>query len=420
MVYKNIRKGKLKTSQYQRSKIAALRRFGTSAALAVANQASRQIVKAVKRKANQQIAGYIKGRRLNGASTSTDRRMRSYWKVKGQAGGTTHTTTRMIVRRTPRKQRFMRKLFKTNPINTKYVNRFGFSWMGAAAASKTIWYSICHLKFNNVKKYIQSRIVSPSQSVGADSTVVGQSQDIGNSPDSFIYIGKCTFSYELYNPTNYIMTVYIYDLICKRDTPYTITYNDANNDFNNAPEACMQKGAEANYPSNANVPGNAWVVADPTEETTNTYFNTVGMKPTDYHLFNTFWKVKGIKKIVLPPTASHHHVVIYNPKKRITNGGLFYSHQNWTATNKNGMGGLTQATLFGFEGQVACENDQSSDNTTSIGTLPGKLLVKCVKKISVWNSTLTAQRIIQETDLKTAWTKPTIFTDLVEQDAGAT
>lgn len=110
---------------------------------------------------------------------------------------------------------------KTNPTKKKYINRFGFSWMGAAAASKTIWYSVCHLKFNNIVNYIQDRIITPDQNLGTPA-IPQSNTNLGNSPDSFIYVGKCTFQYELYNPTNYIMTVYIYDLICKHDTPWEL------------------------------------------------------------------------------------------------------------------------------------------------------------------------------------------------------
>jgi len=58
----------------------------------------------------------------------------------------------------------MKKLFKSQLIKQTYINRFGFVWMGASAASKTIWYSVCHLKFNNLCNYMENRIVS-SQSV---------------------------------------------------------------------------------------------------------------------------------------------------------------------------------------------------------------------------------------------------------------
>lgn len=341
--------------------------------------------------------------------------LRRFWKIAGKAAGPTYTTTRMIVRRTPRQQRFLRKLLRQNPLKNKFVNRFGFAWMGATAASKTIWYSVCHLKFNNVVKYIQERQIAPQQAVGTVASEAGSRTQISNGPDAFIYLGKCTFTYELYNPTNYIMTVFIYDLVCKKDTPYAISYNAATSDLNSAPEACMNKGSKSMFDSNNN---QTWAVADPTLEV-NTFFNTIGMKPTDYHLFNTLWKVKGMKKIVLPPTSSHHHIVIYNPKKKITNASLFYPRERWTAENKNGLGGITQATLFGFQGQVAVENNQSDDNTTAVGTLPGKLIINCVKKVNVWTSTTNSQNIISESSLKNTWDEPKIFTDLIEQTAEA-
>lgn len=348
----------------------------------------------------------------------TRRGRRKFYKVQGIANGTTHTTTRMLVRKTPRYQRFLRKLFKTNPLKKKYINRFGFAWMGADAASKTIWYSVCHLKFNNICKYMQERVVEPYQDTATTDAIAMANNRAGNLPDAYIYIGKCTFNYEIYNPTNYIVTVFIYDLICKHDTPHEIKYNAATNSTNSAPEACMCRGADPmENTHNVNAP---WVVADPTTEKTNTYWNSIGTKPTDYHLFNTMWKIKGVKKIVLPPTSSHHHVVVYNPKKKITQASLFYPREHYTAVSKNGIAGITQATLFGFQGQVAVENNQASDNTSTIGTLPGKIIVNVVKKVNVWQGTLNAQIIQSETSLKTSWTKPTIFTDLVEQDATAT
>lgn len=347
------------------------------------------------------------------------RNRRNYVRITGNASGTTHTTTRMIVRKTPKDQKFIRKIFKTNPLKTKYINRFGFAFMGASAGSKTIWYSVCHNKFNNICKYMQERMVAPQQRVDQTAGEVASNVVIANMPEQYIYIGKCTFSYELYNPTNYIMTVYIYDLICKRDTPYGITYGAVGEDNSSAPENCMQKGAEANYPNNTST-GATWTVADPSYEHAGTYFNSLGMKPTDYHMFNTFWKVKGIKKIVLPPTTSHHHVVVFNPKIKVTNGSLFYPHQTWQNSAKNGLGGLTQATLFGFQGQVATENNVTSDSTSTIGTLPGKLLISCVRKCNIYNSTMTATRMVQENNLHTTWENPTIFTDLTEQTATAT
>ena len=397
---------------------------------AFANQIIRRGVRRILRKRGRELArslskkarDRIVNRARENARNTYHRGNRRFYRIQGTAAGTTHTTCRMIVRRTPKEQRFLRKMFKTNPIKNKFVNRFGFAWMGARAGAKTIWYSVCHLKQNNIVKYMNYRIVSPTQNVGTQNDVIVETDAVGNSPDTFIYLGKCTFNYELYNPTNYIMTVYIYDLICKRDTPYGILYSDAENDINDAPEACMQKGAETRYQAANPI---QWIVADPTKEVQpvggdpNTYWNTIGMKPTDYHYFNTFWKVKGMKKIVLPPTSSHHHTVVFNPKKKITLASLHFPYPTRGLTGKNGLAGLTQATLFGFQGQVAVENDQSNDNTTSLSTLPGKLIVNCVKKVNVWNMPMTNQNIISENDLKTEWTAPKIFTDLIEQNAGA-
>lgn len=384
---------------------------------AMRNWRRRQDIQRGIRRANN-LARQARQRQVNrnrGINTNTTRR---FYKIKGKASGPTHSTTRMIVRKTPRRQRFLRKLFRTNPLKTMYVHRYGFAWMGASATSKTIWYSCTSLKLNNVNEYMKTR-PSTNPSNYSDVTPVANNdpRTMGNFPDAYIYIGKCTYQYEIFNPTNYNITVFMYDLICKRDTPYDITYSDANNNYSSAPESMMVKSTVAQWQENNNA--NGWVIADPTIEGANTYWNSIGMKPTDYHYFNTFWKVKGLKKIVLAPGETHHHRVVYNPKARITQASLYMPRQDKTPTAKNGIGGLTISTLFGFQGQVAVENDQSTDNTDSVGTLPGKIVVNLVRKENIWNGTLVAQKIIQSTNLLDQMQEPKIFTDLIEQPASA-
>lgn len=406
----------------KRKRIVPLnQRAGSIGALVSAMRAG-GIVHSYKRRRQPLITPYLNSRknyRLRTYTRLKKKKKRRGQRVVANSSGTTHTTTRMIVRKTPGKQKFMRKLFKNQPLLTKHVNRFGFSWLGATAASKTIWYSITHLKFNNVLEFFKRRIQTVGQNVGAMNSSVDSELNLGNNPATTLYIGKCTFSYEIYNPTNYIITVYIYDLVCKHDTPYNITYSDANEVVSSAPENCMRKSTTSMVASTATNP--LWTVADPTKEN-NSFWNTVGMKPTDYHCFNTLWKVKGMKKIILPPASSHHHVVVFNPKKKMTLGGFIYPNENIYDTAdfryKRGLGGITQSTLFGFEGQLATENDLNGDNT-SVGTLPGKIAVKCVKKVNVYNFALTAEQIIADNSLKNSFTSPRIFTDLIEQAPGA-
>lgn len=371
------------------------------------------------RQAARRLA-YNAGRNLRQRILSRRRRKRIQVRTANVAG-TTHTTSRMIVRKTPAEQKFLRKLFKNHPQSIKHVNRFGFAWMGSAANSKTTWYSVCHLKFNNILDYFKNRIISPDQNLGTNNDVVGQTQEIGNSPQSTIYIGKCTFQYEIYNPTNYIMTVYIYDLVCKHDTPSSIYYNKSTQTNNSAPEACMRNGSTALLSTPQNP---TWVIGDSTFEN-NTFWNTVGVKPTDYHLFNTMWKVKGMKKIILPPASSHHHVVVFNPKKKLTLGGFLYPRTDITGTGddfKPGVAGLTQASLFGFEGQIAAPSEVKSDTTgsTSVGTLPGKLYIKCIRKCNVYNFPLTAELMYSNSSLNNSISNPYIFSNLEEHPPDST
>ena len=378
-------------------------------------------------------ANRIQKRRRRTTKTRTIRkrkRRKQYEAATADMAGTTRTTTRMIVRKTPREQKFLRKMFKDNPNLVKHVNRFGFAWMGATDFSKTIWYSVCHLKFNNVYDYLIHRIQDASQVVGATGpTYSSDNNRISTNPAQFIYIGKCTFNYEIYNPTNYIMTVYVYDLICKHDTPFEIDYNkndptQTSHNANSAPENCMRFGSTS-WTSSVQQSAEKWVLGDQTEEVNmnatsyNTNWNTVGMKPTDYMSFNTLWKVKGMKKIIIPPASSHHHVVVFNPKKKVTLGNLVYPRMYLESkSKKNGLAGLTQATLFGFEGQVAA-NKFSSNNTdnTNVATLPGKLYVKCVRKINVYNFPINSETIISKNYLRKSLDEPALFTSLTMEEA---
>lgn len=428
-----------------RALVRRARRYHTNNQLAwrIAKHVGGRIVRNIStnngRNLNKLGKAILRKRIRNALKGTSKKPKKQYESIVGRATGTTHTTSRLITRKTPRQQRALRKYFKTRPVKVKYVNRFGFSWMGANQASKTIWYSVCHLKWNNVVKYFRDRLVDPNTNTNQETTPgVTNANVSGNTAENFIYIGKCTFQYELYNPTNYIITVYVYDLICKKDTPFGITYSDSDQPKSCAPENCMHRGSNyvLSQAFDQAAIGDEWAVADqvyeqqPSSSNTNNYWNTIGMKPTDIHYFNTFWKVKGMKKIILPPGASHHHTVVYNPKTRVSAASLYFPHQNWsltdlsvsggaTAVGKFGMAGLTQATLFGFQGQVAIEEKQITDTTNTIGTLPGKIVVNCIKKVNVWNIPWVSSKIITENNLKTSFTKPVVYTDLIAAQPSA-
>ena len=264
------------------------------AAVQAAARAGRRLVAAYGRGAAQRLVRTSARGLANRIRLRIRRRNNhDYKSVRANVAGTTHTTSRLITHKSPKEIRSLRKMFKDNPNKMKFVNRFAFGWMGAEQFSKTIWYSVCHLKFNNVYDYITHVAQDSSQTIGTVNYSYPNEMNLQRfamNPAKFIYIGKCTFQYELYNPTNYIMTVYIYDLVCKHDTPYPISYVPGDQTVPNAgPEHCMQKGAFSHKSDMINDNAN-WMVADQTEETNlndgvhDTVWNTVGMKPTDYFL----------------------------------------------------------------------------------------------------------------------------------------
>lgn len=391
----------------------ARRRIMTDAALRAVQAGVRRLKR---RYGSTTVLPLVKRRRT---LQNSRRRKKKYKRIVANTSGTTHTTSRMIVRKTPQQQKFMRKLFREGEANhVKYVQRFGFSFVGAANNNEAIWYSITHLKFNNIYDMLAHRVMGYLQETGTVDPQSESTVSVANQPTNFIYLGKCTFNYELYNPTNYNMTVYIYDLICKNDTPRPIAYGSNQTTSNScSPEICMQ--ASTSYLQRVGQ-NNGWFVSDPTLEVanqvdapqTNPTWRTVGMKPTDYFYFNSLYKVKGMKKIILPPASAHHHVVIFNPKQKITLGTFMFRNQTKTTTDKHGVAGLTQSTLFGIEGQVATEADQEADNE-KVGTLPAKLVIKCVRKMNVYNFNMRTSTIIQKNQLQTL-EAPEIFSDLFE------
>ena len=167
-----------------------------------------------KRKATDQIIKSVKGRRVSFRPTYRHRKRKGqYRKVVAREAGTTNTTAKMITRKTPRQIRRLRKLFRTNPLKVKHVQRFGFQWIAQEESSTQEtknnicgWYSVCHLKFNNVSEYYRKRIVNSYQFVGNVATTASnnnmdiQTRSMGNMPDNLMYIYQYILNYLAYFP----------------------------------------------------------------------------------------------------------------------------------------------------------------------------------------------------------------------------
>ena len=65
--------------------------------------------------------------------------------------------------------------------------------MGSTDCSRATWYSVCHLKFNNLVKYFTHRPNLPQQALNSTAYGTNNGNMYGNNPDAFIYLGKCTF-----------------------------------------------------------------------------------------------------------------------------------------------------------------------------------------------------------------------------------
>ena len=89
--------------------------WGTSVvARNVMRRAMRNFAQRVKQRARAQARQVVqraaRQRRYNANRSGLGNKQ--YTTIRGNASGTTHTTTRMIVRKTPREQRFLRKMVR--------------------------------------------------------------------------------------------------------------------------------------------------------------------------------------------------------------------------------------------------------------------------------------------------------------------
>lgn len=149
----------------------------------------------------------------------------------------------------------------------------------------------------------------------------GISSQPNTSQDFFLESLK--YHFKIYNPTNSIVTVYIYDLLAKSEVPLGDSDSNA--------YTCL-----------------SLATSDPSQTSGGTYsapgIGSFGMSPFYYERFKRNWKVTKRQKIALDPGQSHEHdgYFVYNKK--------IHAIDYKQGINVQTVAWITRSVLFMIEG----------------------------------------------------------------------
>lgn len=311
---------------------------------------------------------------------------------------------------TKQQQRKINRRFK-NGQATPYVleteNRFIDTTTQRTDQSKFMWFT--HFTMGYVQQAWRNFKFPESYNTYTNDLGTTNNNNIQLDPNQSIYFSKCTSKYEIFNPTNYDMTVVIYDIVCKEDTRYENTSFMVNSQENELYE----------IGPNVDNPISLWdrgyrmvkgrynlVTGTSTTQTTQVSSPSVGRevwdiqsKPTDSYPFNMHYKIVKKRTFKLQPGANMHHKFIWRPKCLMSRGyyGYKYADNPQGTLVENGSANiaiknLTCGTLFKFYGQIS--GDTSSVNNASgvstmkdekaVTNLSGRLMVKEWCKINTY------------------------------------
>ncbi|QCH00643.1 Cap [Gemycircularvirus sp.] len=294
--------------------------------------------------------------------------------VKADRDG--RTRTKYTIKVTRQQQRKINKAMKTgySPFKVNSDTTFQDTIPDQTNQAKYVWFSDNKLrKINDAFKNWPVGTVT----AGWDTLVDSQVGYYVKSQNQQIYFYKNTMRYEIQNPTNYDITLVIYDIVCKQDTDKdcsdqwfssTIEYNGSKSTADRLdtstqadPITLMKKGVESvvqtNNAYNASDPV---IVSDPTQDK----FYDINYTPSQSYPFNIYWKIVGKKTIKLQPGATHFHKFHFKPKALWNRGyfGYRYMDSDKALTGKEEMGikDFTCGTLFKYWGQTAAEADSGT------------------------------------------------------------
>lgn len=136
--------------------------------------------------------------------------------------------------------------------------------------------------------------------------------------------------YILTNATNAGVEVDIYDIVCKRDIPFNLTFNANSYIYGAVPSPDAYWATGLNAQQNLN-PGTG-MLPDPQP------FQMLTTKPTDSHLFNDYFRITKKCRVMMAAGASHKHLLNISVNK--------YIDQYLTNAQTAGLKGYSTYTMF--------------------------------------------------------------------------
>ena len=328
------------------------------------------------------------------------------------------------------KQR-IRKLFRDwRGTSWRHKTIDGYNWVGHEKDFSAMhWYNLTYLNAKDIYECFRHQPAHTGNTPGGtfSATTLNANQTL-NSPENKLYLSHAKERYTFYNPTNYEITLFIYDIVSKQtveradnkenllsnERNYNLLVNDQyTTNARTDPVGLMQRSLV--FVDNA---GKYDDESDPTADNytidagfgvantrnlfvnnANTYTNP-GMqklddptlRPAHCYQFNRYWGIKKKTVVRLLPTQSHIHTLNIKLGKIITKGqhastfqGRWGSGDNavLNAASELPIRHITHGLVVGVMGQVinkanavSISAEANSTINKEVGTCPPKVTVK--------------------------------------------
>lgn len=337
--------------------------------------------------------------------TSTKRRKGLYGRIKWNrvkkahnfkySGGRTvnvkndseiYNKTKFTLPVTNRQQKIINKRFKEgySPFERNLVKQIQLTNFTETNKAKYIWRTYSTLDL------IRKAFEYFPQDSSTPGTVTSASSDTYlKSEEQSVYINAVSNSYEILNPTNYDVTMVVYDIVYKEDTTYSAgNYHmedlSALTSVRQDPIHLIKTGLDnfSGHMESAGTETTSVIVGDSVQSTL--ALDSIEVKPTMSYPFNIYCKIIRKQTFRLQPGATMTHLFKYRPKALINRGYLYKYKNFFEAGNSEDIAikNLTCGSLFKIYGQLA----NTGDNTLvgNVANLAGRLCIKERTKVNYY------------------------------------
>lgn len=216
-----------------------------------------------------------------------------------------------------------------------------------------------------------------SNTVGGNN--LGTTDIYVKSEEQSIYINKINMEYEIMNPTNYDITLVIYDIVYKEDLnkDVSVGYYESSSDSSltgGNPIKLIDNGLKTR-----NINSTTYVlVSDPTQVA----IDDIKCNPTMSYEFNIYCKILKKQIFRLQPGATMTHIFKYRPRALINLG---YLGVKYNENNSGSMKNVTCGSLFKIYGQISGSGADSSK--LQVANASGRIMIKETNTIKWYTMT---------------------------------